>query len=76
MDVVSIDLVNEYAQSGAVCRRSLNTQGALQGVNVLAVVLQSDPAVTVLREGPRNLDSVISGSLASPKPPAGGEPEE
>ena len=28
------------------------------------------------RGGPRNLDSVISGSLASPKPPAGGEPEE
>ena len=28
------------------------------------------------REGPRNLDSVLSGSFASPKPPAGGEPEE
>jgi len=28
------------------------------------------------RGGPRNLDSVLSGSLASPKPPAGGEPEE
>jgi len=28
------------------------------------------------RGGPRNLDSVLSGSLASPTPPAGGEPEE
>ena len=29
-----------------------------------------------VREGPGNSDSVLSGSLASPKPPAGGEPEE
>ena len=30
----------------------------------------------VHREGPGNSDSVLSGSLASPKPPDGGEPEE
>jgi hypothetical protein len=30
----------------------------------------------VKRGGPRNSDSVISGSLASPKPPGGGKPEE
>ena len=29
-----------------------------------------------LREGSGNSDSVVSGSLASPKPPGGGEPEE
>ncbi len=29
-----------------------------------------------VRGGPGNSDSVISGSLASPKPPAGGETEE
>jgi hypothetical protein len=28
------------------------------------------------RGGPRNSDSVIRGSLASPKPPGGGNPEE
>ena len=31
---------------------------------------------TMQRGGPGNSDSVISGSLASPTPPAGGEPEE
>ena len=30
----------------------------------------------VVRGGSGNSDSVLSGSLASPKPPAGGEPEE
>ena len=28
------------------------------------------------RGGPRNSDSMISGSLASPMPPRGGEPKE
>jgi len=31
---------------------------------------------SVHRGGAGNSDSVVSGSLASPKPPGGGEPEE
>ena len=33
-------------------------------------------SIALLREGSGNSDSVLSGSLASPKPPEGGEPEE
>ena len=33
-------------------------------------------AQDTVRGGPGNSDSVLSGRLASPKPPAGGEPEE
>ncbi len=32
--------------------------------------------INASRRGPGNSDSVISGSLASPKPPGGGKPEE
>ncbi len=34
------------------------------------------PVKCAQREGSGNSDSVVSGSLASPKPPDGGEPEE
>ena len=32
--------------------------------------------ISAARGGSGNSDSVVSGSLASPKPPGGGEPEE
>ncbi len=42
-----------------------------------SVVRSSHPAgLFSLRGGSGNSDSVVSGSLASPKPPGGGEPEE
>ena len=37
---------------------------------------KTDPGLFEDRGGSGNSDSVVSGSLASPKPPGGGEPEE
>jgi pyrroloquinoline quinone (PQQ) biosynthesis protein C len=49
-----------------------------KGIDDLFYVVQisSDLYARMVRGGSGNSDSVLSGSLASPKPPAGGEPEE
>ena len=48
MDVIGVDLVDDHANLRAVGGGSLDAQDALQGVNVLVVVLQSNPSATVL----------------------------
>ena len=48
----------------------------LEGDGKISVFPSSRPVSWSCRGGSGNSDSVISGSLASPKPPEGGEPEE
>ena len=52
--------------------------GALRGFEDLGrdLICVKGGEVEIVRGGPGNSDSVLSGSLASPKPPVGGKPEE
>src|SRR5438309_6593511 len=56
---------------------SIKETGTIVACTQNQVNLCQNPGIVYsLRRGPGNSDSVISGSLASPKPPGGGKPEE
>ena len=61
------------------CKKELNA-GLMRELDekrvVILPLLLEGCDIPVFRGGSGNSDSVVSGSLASPKPPGGGEPEE